>query len=171
MRRLAGRLVPHPLISAGLFLMWLLLAERAAPGPALVGLLVALGCGWALAALRPGRVPVRRPLMVLRLLGMVAADTLRSNIAVARVILHRRADRRSGFIRIQLALRDPQALAALAVILTATPGTAWVEFDSQDGWLLLHVLDLIDEEEWVRIVKDRYEAPLLQIFPGREAAR
>lgn len=158
-------LLPHPLVSAGLFVMWLLLAERAAPGPALVGLLVALGCGWALAALRPGRVAMRRPLLALKLLGTVARDTLRSNIAVAGVILHRKADRRSGFIRIRLALREPQALAVLAVILTATPGTAWVEYDSEDGWLLLHVLDLIDEEEWVRIVKDRYEAPLLQIFP------
>jgi multicomponent K+:H+ antiporter subunit E len=165
------RLLPHPVVSAGLFVMWLLLAESAAPGPALVGVAVALGCGWAMAALRPGRARLRRPLLVLRLIGTVAADTLRSNIAVARVILHRRADRRSGFIRIRLALRDPQALAVLAVILTATPGTAWVEFDSDDGWLLLHVLDLIDEEEWVRIVKDRYEAPLLQIFPAAAEPR
>jgi multicomponent K+:H+ antiporter subunit E len=65
---------------------------------------------------------------------------------------------------VRLALRDPQALAALATILTATPGTAWVEFDSEDGWLLLHVLDLIEEESWVRIVKDRYEQRLMEIF-------
>jgi multicomponent K+:H+ antiporter subunit E len=52
----------------------------------------------------------------------------------------------------------------LACILTATPGTAWVEFDSKDGWLLLHVLDLIDQETWVDIVKNRYEQPLLEIF-------
>ncbi len=164
------RLFPHPLVSAALFVMWLLLAERAAPGPALVGLVIALGCGWALAALRPGHARVRRAGLALRLLGTVAADTLRSNLAVATVILHPRPARRSGFIRIHLQLRDPQALAVLAVILTATPGTAWVEFDSQDGWLLLHVLDLIDEEEWVRIVKDRYEAPLREIFPATEAA-
>jgi multicomponent K+:H+ antiporter subunit E len=158
------RLLPHPLVSAGLFVTWMLLAESMSPGPALVGLLVALCCGWALAALRPGQARVRQAGQALRLLGRVAKDTLRSNIAVAKIILQRRPDRRSGFIRIQLALRDPQALATLAVILTATPGTAWVEFDSRDGWLLLHVLDVLDEEEWVRIVKDRYEAPLLEIF-------
>lgn len=169
-----SRLLPHPIVSLALFVMWLLLAETVAPGPAVVALLVALFCGWALAALRPGhsragRQPLRRMGLALRLAGMVAADTLRSNIAVAKVILHPRPERRSGFLRIQLSLREPQALAVLAVILTATPGTAWVEYDSEEGWLLLHVLDLIDEEEWVRIVKDRYEAPLLEIFPATEA--
>jgi multicomponent K+:H+ antiporter subunit E len=30
--------------------------------------------------------------------------------------------------------------------------------------LLLHVLDLIDQESWVRIIKQRYEQPLMEIF-------
>ena len=157
-------LLPHPLISAGLFMSWLLLSESAAPGPALVGLLLALAGGWALALLRPGHVRVRKLGTVLRLAGHVAADVGRSNLGVARVITRQRPERHAGFIRIQLALRDPQALAVLACILTATPGTAWVEYDSKDGWLLLHVLDLIDQETWVDIVKNRYERPLLEIF-------
>ena len=61
-------------------------------------------------------------------------------------------------------MRNESALAALACVLTATPGTAWVEFDTETGILLLHVLDLIDEESWVHIVKDRYEQPLMEIF-------
>jgi multicomponent K+:H+ antiporter subunit E len=157
-------LLPHPLASAGLFLMWLLLEQRLAPGPALVGAVVALMGGWALAMLRPGRTHLRRFGTILRLAGHVAVDVARSNIGVAQVILLRRKDRRSGFIRIRLALRDPQALAVLAVILTATPGTAWLEFDAEEGWLLLHVLDLIDEASWARIVQERYERPLMEIF-------
>jgi multicomponent K+:H+ antiporter subunit E len=30
--------------------------------------------------------------------------------------------------------------------------------------MLLHVLDLIDETEWVQIIKQRYEKPLMEIF-------
>jgi multicomponent K+:H+ antiporter subunit E len=30
--------------------------------------------------------------------------------------------------------------------------------------MLLHVLDLIDEDAWVRIVKDRWERRLMDIF-------
>jgi multicomponent K+:H+ antiporter subunit E len=61
-------------------------------------------------------------------------------------------------------MRDPYGLAALACIITATPGTVWVEYDSAQGTMLLHVLDLVDEEEWVRIIKDRYERRLMEIF-------
>ena len=32
------------------------------------------------------------------------------------------------------------------------------------GRLLLHVLDLVDEETWVRLIKDRYERRLMEIF-------
>lgn len=30
--------------------------------------------------------------------------------------------------------------------------------------MLLHVLDLIDEDEWRRIIKERYEKRLMEIF-------
>lgn len=158
------RLLPHPFISGSLFLLWLLLNRTMAPGPALVGLVVALIGGRALSLLGQGRPRLRRPGLALRLAGRVLLDIARSNIAVMRIILARRPERRAGFIRMPLALRDPQALAVLACILTATPGSAWVEFDAEEGWLLLHVLDLGDEEEWVRLVKDRYEQPLMEIF-------
>ena len=79
-------LLPHPLVSAGLFLMWLLLEQRLAPGPALVGAVVALMGGWALAMLRPGRTHLRRLGTILRLAGHVAVDVARSNIGVAQVI-------------------------------------------------------------------------------------
>ena len=35
---------------------------------------------------------------------------------------------------------------------------------SATGRLLLHVLDLVDEETWVRLIKDRYERRLMEIF-------
>lgn len=157
-------LLPHPLISAGLFLLWLMLNGTIAPGPALVGLVIALIGGWALAPLDPGRPKLRRLDVMLRLTGKVLIDIAASNLAVARIILLRRKDRRAGFIRIPLAMRDPQALAVLACILTATPGSAWAEFDAEEGSLLLHVLDVGEEEEWVRLVRERYEAPLMEIF-------
>ena len=93
-------------------------------------------------------------------------EVVRSNNAVARIIARPSSapTRRSGFVRIPLDMRSPHGLAALACTLTATPGTVWVDYDSADGTMLLHVLDLIDEEAWVRIVKDRWERRLMEIF-------
>jgi multicomponent K+:H+ antiporter subunit E len=67
-------------------------------------------------------------------------------------------------VNIPLDIRNPHALALLACIITSTPGTLWVSFDEQKGLLMIHVLDLIDEGEWIRTVKGRYERHLLEIF-------
>ena len=57
--------------------------------------------------------------------------------------------RRSGFVRITLDLTNRNALAILAIIITSTPGTAWIEYEPRNGQLLLHVFDLIEGENTV----------------------
>ena len=70
----------------------------------------------------------------------------------------------SSFVRVPLDARDPAALAALAMIVTAVPGTAWAELAHDRSALLLHVLSVDDEEELVATIKRRYERPLMEIF-------
>jgi multicomponent K+:H+ antiporter subunit E len=157
------RLLPFPLVSAGLLGLWLLLNQALSLGQILLGSVVALAGGWTLAALQLPKTRVRRVGVILRLASLVLTDILRSNIAVGRIVLGLGAPkRRSGFVNIPLDLRDPYALAALACIITATPGTLWVNFGA--GVLTIHVLDLIDESEWVGMIKSRYERRLLEIF-------
>ena len=158
------RLVPFPLLSAGLLVLWLLL-NGLSVGHILLGSSVGLIGGFAFAVLEPPKMHLRRPLTVLRLAAFVFADIVRSNVAVARIILGLEPRRwTSGFVDIPLQLRDPYALAALACIITSTPGTLWVDFDEASGTLTIHVLDLVDETEWVRTIKGRYERLLLEIF-------
>ena len=159
------RWLPFPLLAASLLAMWLLLAGSAGPGALLLGFLVALLGGRALLALDPARARLRRPRVALDLAWAVLVEVFRSNNAVARVILGPGTrELTSGFVHVPLDMRDPYGLAALACIITATPGTVWVEYDSAQGTMLLHVLDLVEEEEWVRIIKDRYERRLMEIF-------
>lgn len=164
------RLLPYPLLACGFAALWLLLNESVGAGALLLAAVAAVVGGWLLRPLdlaqaRPG-APIRRRLAaILRLGWVVLAEIVRSNNAVARLILglgnHRRT---SGFVRIPLDMRSPYGLAVLACIVTATPGTVWVEYNSADSTMLLHVLDLVDETQWLGIVKDRYERPLMEIF-------
>lgn len=159
------RILPYPLLSLGLGLTWLLLNAPLTPGGAVMALLVALAVPAVMGALRPRPVRVRAPGTLARLAILVLSDMVRSNIDVARIILGlRRGERRTGFVTIPLDLREPFGIAVLSIILTGTPGTLWVRYDSDTGHLLLHVLDYTDGDEWVRRVKDRYERPLLEIF-------
>ena len=159
------RLLPYPIAAAGLLILWLLLTQALSRGQLLLGILAALGGVWMLSALHPPRARIRRPMMLFRLLFLVLVDIIRSNIAVACIILgFGRLNRRSGFVNIPLDLRDPYGLAMLACIITSTPGTLWVSFDAVSGMLMIHVLDLVDESEWVRTIKDRYERRLMEAF-------
>lgn len=157
------RWLPHPLLAVALLIMWLLLNQSASPAHILLGALVAMVASQGIAALRPEPVRIVSARPILRLLRIVAADIVRSNIAVARIVLFGKRGV-SEFVRLPLDLSNIHALTVLALIITATPGTLWVQFNRSTGVLLVHVLDLKDEEEWVRLIKDRYETLLLEIF-------
>jgi multicomponent K+:H+ antiporter subunit E len=158
------RLLPFPLASAGLLVLWLLLNQTLSPGHLLLGGMVALAGGWLLTALEPPNARLQRLAAISRLAGLVTADIVRSNTAVALIVLGiKERDRTSGFVRIPLDLRNPYGLAILACIITSTPGTLWVSFNEASGLLTIHVLDLIDERHWIRTIKGRYERLLLEI--------
>lgn len=159
------RFLSFPLGAAGLLVVWLLLNKALSVGHVVLGGIVALVGLWAFTALDPAPVRMLRLGAILRLASLVIADIVRSNIAVARIILGLAGrERRSGFVDIPLDLRNPYGLATLACIITATPGTLWVNFDEAKATLTIHVLDLVDESEWVRTIKGRYERLLLEIF-------
>ena len=145
--------------------MWLALNETLSPGQAVIGACVALAAVRGLVALQVPRMRVRSAGRAVVLMAIVLIDIVRSNVAVARVVV-RPASRRghAAFVDIPLELRDPVALAALGCIITSTPGTAWSGYDAASGILTLHVLDLIDANEMRRVIKNRYERRLMEIF-------
>src|SRR5690606_33474305 len=107
----------------------------------------------------------RHPLVALRLTAHVARDIVLSNYRVSRRILQGDASQeQSGFLDIPLRIRDPHGLAALACIVTFTPGTVWAGHDTVRHVLTLHVLDLSDPAGLTHIIQERYERPLMEIF-------
>ena len=159
-----SRILPYPLLTAALIVMWLLLNSFSL-GHLVLGTVIATAASRVMTALQPSKPRLRRWQLIPWLLGVVLVDVIRSNIAVATVILQgSRRERAAGFVSIPLELRDRTGLAVLACIVTSTPGTAWIEYDSATGVLLIHVLDLVEEQEWVDLIKSRYEAALREIF-------
>jgi multicomponent K+:H+ antiporter subunit E len=154
-----------PLLWLALVAMWLVLNDTLAVGNAIVGALVALAAVLGLARLQPASTRLRRPLTAARLAGVVLLDIVRSNVAVAAIVLRPGTRGRvAGFVDIPLDTRHPAALAGLACIITATPGTAWARYDSRASVVTIHVLDLVDGPALARDIKDRYEARLKEMF-------
>ena len=161
-----SRWLPFPLFSVALAALWLLLSQSLEPAHLLLGALAGLGGGLLLRQLQLPMQRVRRRFgTALKLLWMIFADIVRSNIAVGRIVFYPYVGgRTSGFLDLPLELRHPGGLAVLACIVTATPGTSWARYDAKRNVLTLHILDLVDEEAWIELFKGRYEKALLEIF-------
>jgi multicomponent K+:H+ antiporter subunit E len=155
-----------PTVVLGLTILWLLLQQTVALDQVLLGVMLAVLLAWAGSKLRPLRAHVRRIDLAAGLVLVVFWEIVRSNLAVSRIVLGLVRDRevRSGFVKIPLALRDPHGLAVLAAIITATPGTVWAGLSPDGQRLTLHILDIGEEQQWIRYVKERFEGPLMRIF-------
>ena len=159
------RLLPFPLVSAGLLGLWLLLNQ------ALSWAMSSSAARWrSSAAGRWRRCGRRRPAFGGRrhLSALVAGPGRHRSVQHRRgpIVLgswHGRSGH-PGFVNIPLELRDPYGLAALACIITSTPGTLWVEFDAGEGTLMIHVLDLVDENDWSGRSRAVTNGCLLEIF-------
>ncbi|MES2241939.1 MAG: Na+/H+ antiporter subunit E [Pseudomonadota bacterium] len=159
------RWLPSPPLSLALFVVWLLLNQALDAGTLLMAAFLAVVVPLLTRSLRPANVRLRKPGVALRLAVRVMADLLHSALTVARLLLTRRtADIEAHFVEIPLQLRDPNALAMLAMICCLTPGTAWGELSFDRSRLLLHVFDMKDEAAFITLIKTRYEAPLMEIF-------
>lgn len=159
------RILPAPMLSLALLALWLLLNRSLSAGNFVLGGVLALAIPLLTAGLRPLPVRIRAPGAVLRLALTVMADTVQSNIAVARLLLAPGRRRHpSGFVQIPLELRDANALAVLAVIVSIAPGTAWAELSVDRSVLMLHVLEVDDADAIAAQIKRRYERPLMEIF-------
>ncbi len=157
------RALPFPLLTLALLAMWILLTGFS-PGHIIFGAVIAVMVSRTMLSLRPERPTLRLGRAAVRLASIVFIDIIRSNIAVAKIILLRPPERNSGFIELSTALRSPDALAMLSIIITATPGSLWVQHDAHRHIILIHVLDLVDEQQWARLIQERYEKLLIEIF-------
>ena len=159
------RVFPHPITSVMLAVVWLALQQSLSAGHLLLA--AVLGTLVPLFARRfwPDPVRVARPLVLLRFGVVVLWDILAANFGVARLTLGPVSGIRPGFVRLPLDLEGDFALTLLASTVSLTPGTVSAELSADRRHLLIHYLSCDDEAELVRSVKQRYEAPLKEIFP------
>lgn len=158
-------LVPAPLLTGSLIVLWIMLNGSAAPAHLVFGTLIGIAVPLLTKNLRPEELSIKRPWTVIRLIGTVFVDVIRSNIEVARFVwIYGSHPPRDQWVVIPLELRAPSGLAALAVIAAIIPGTIWSELSMDRSRLLFHVFHVPEGQDFARMFKDRYEKPLMEIF-------
>ena len=159
------RILPHPLLTLLLTLVWQLLVNKLTPGNLLLGLGLGIVIPLATAPYWPDRPPLRKPHKVAAFILIVLWDILRANFTVARLILfYRNASLQSRFITVPIDLRTPEAITILAGTITMTPGTLSADISTCGRALLIHCLHAPDPDAVVAEIKHRYERRLKEIF-------
>lgn len=157
------RLLPNPVISLAILVVWLLL-NGPSVGHGLLGAVLALAIPQLVARLKPDKPRIRRPLRALALFLLVLGDIVKAAIELAIRILGPESRIRPTYFWVPLDVRDPYAIAALAGIITMTPGTLSSDLTPDRRYLLVHCFHTDDPEATIREIKERYERPLKEIL-------
>ena len=159
------RILPHPVLSLVVALVWMLLVNRFAWGSLIFAAVLGLLVPVVTAPYWPGRARIGSPGRILGYLGIVIHDIVKANIDVARIVLFKpKAQLRPCWLVVPLDLTTPEAITVLMGTITLTPGTVSCDLAEDGSALLVHALHCPDPPAMVDEIKTRYEARLKEIF-------
>ncbi|GAA4219142.1 multicomponent K+:H+ antiporter subunit E [Sagittula marina] len=159
------KLIPHPLLSLTLTVVWLMLVNKFSLGNLLLGGVLGLLIPVLTAPYWPGRPNVRGPFKMVEYVLIVIWDIIVANVEVALLILFKpNRDLKSAWVTVPLDLRSPEAITVLAGTITMTPGTVSAMLSSCGTSILVHCLHTDDPEAVRDEIKNRYERRLKEIF-------
>lgn len=159
-------LIPHPLLSILLVLVWFGLVNKVTLGNFVLGSFLGLVIPMLTAAYWPDRPKMKNPLKAVEYVFVVLWDIILANVQVAMIILFKpEKDIHSKWIPVPIELKSPEAITILAGTITMTPGTVSTMLAADCSSILVHCLHTDDPDGVRNEIKSRYEARLMEIFP------
>lgn len=158
-------LLPHPLLTVLLAVVWTLLQNEVSAGMVVFGLILGVIIPLGTSIWWPDQPHKFRMGKMISYSFIVIWDILVANIQVAWIVLTRPNDKlRPAWIEVPLDLKQPEAITVLAGTITLTPGTVSADLSDEGHSLLVHALDTDDPDAVRDEIKDRYERRLKEIF-------
>ena len=158
-------LMPHPLLTLILAIVWVLLQNEITAGMVVFGTILGIIIPWITSVWWPGTPKGFRMGKMVAYTFVVIWDIIVANIQVAWIVLAvPNAKLKPAWIVIPLKLKQPEAITLLAGTITLTPGTVSADLSDAGHSLLVHVLHTDDADAVRDEIKERYERRLLEIF-------
>jgi len=158
------KLLPHPLQSFALLLIWLLLNDSVSAGQILLGAILATALPLWWQRFWPHSPKLRNPMALLKLLLVLLWDIIVANFQVALQVLGPNRRLHPAFFELPLDLDNDFAITLLASVISLTPGTVSADVSRTRQIILVHALDARDPQQLIDTIKQRYEQPLKEAF-------
>lgn len=165
MPRLINWLLPHPLLTLLLAVVWILLQNELSAGMAVFGLILGIIIPILTSAWWPERPKGFRIGKMFSYSLLVMWDIIVANIQVGWIVLTKPNSKlKSAWVVVPIDLRQPEAITVLAGTVTLTPGTVSADLSDDGHYLLVHALHTLNPDAIRDEIKDRYELRLKEIF-------
>lgn len=159
-----SKVLPHPILTIMLWLIWLLLNNTVSPGHIVLGLILAVFIPLLTSGFWPEKVSIKSPLTLLKFFIIVLWDIIIANVMVAKLILGSNKNLKPAFFYIDLDIQTPLGISLLANTISLTPGTVSCDLSTDRRHLLVHALHVENVADTIKHVKQRYETPLKRVF-------
>lgn len=156
--------LPTPLSSILLLLVWLLLVRSYAFNQFVLGGSLAILIPLLMRRFWDPRPRITKPFTLLRFILRVLGDIITANFEVAYLIANPWRKCQPHFIEYPLMLEERFTITLLASTISLTPGTVSANLRMDGKSLLIHALDVDDEEALIKQIRERYERPLKEIY-------
>ena len=158
-------LLPHPLLTLLLTIVWTLLQNQVSAGMVVFGLILGIIIPKLTAAWWPDRPAGFSLIRMTSYCLIVIWDIMVANVQVAWIVLTKpNAKLRPAWVVVPLDLTQPEAITILAGTITLTPGTVSADLSDAGHSLLVHALHTDDPDAVRDGIKSRYERRLMEIF-------
>ena len=158
-------LMPHPLLTLILAVVWVLLQNDVTAGMVVFGVILGILIPWMTSIWWPDQPKSFRMGKMVSYSIIVLWDILVANVQVAWIVLTvPNSKLKPHWIIVPLQLKQPEAITVLAGTITLTPGTVSADLSDEGHSLLVHVLHTDDPDAVRDDIKNRYERRLLEIF-------
>ncbi|MEN8837045.1 MAG: Na+/H+ antiporter subunit E [Celeribacter marinus] len=165
MARAYNWLLPHPVLTLLLAIVWTILQNDVSAGMVVFGIILGIIIPRMTSIWWPDRPKGFHLGKMVTYSIMVMWDILVANVQVAWIVLSvPNAKLKPAWIVIPLELREPEAITLLAGTITLTPGTVSADLSSEGCSLLVHVLHTTDPDAEVDVIMNRYQRRLKEIF-------
>ncbi len=159
------RVLPHPVLTLILILIWAILNSSISLGTIVFGTILGVLIPLATVAYWPDMPRGIRFGKLVSYTILVVWDILVANVQVAWIVMTKpNAKMQSKWVNIPLDIKTPEAITMLAGTITLTPGTVTADVSDEGHCLLVHALDAEDADAVRDDIKQRYEARLKEIF-------
>lgn len=168
------KLFPTPVRSLLLFGVWILLNNSFEPIHLLAATILAIGIPLLTIGFRDQQPSIKRWGKAASYVILVIWDIIVANIQVLKIILGPNKNIKPGFVMVPVDMVESLPITLLAGTVSLTPGTvsadvlkaknARLENPTSPYYLIIHVLNLDDEQALIDSIKQRYEARIKEIF-------